>query len=221
MQNKGKKIFSIFIIMLIIVVLILAIYIAYYYISNYMALKEAEEAVDVFENQLQVVEIDEPIIDANVIIQQPDTPSTTNSSRKTSYSGTTSYRGYNMVGTIQIPKTKVKAPIVDRVTTNSISAAVGVLYGSGLNEIGNTVLVAHNYRNGTFFSNNKKLAVGDVIYVTDISGRKIQYSIYNTYITVDSDFSYDTRETRGKREISLSTCTTDATKRLVIWAREI
>lgn len=34
------------------------------------------------------------------------------------------------------------------------------------------------------------------------------------------DFSYATRDTQGKREISLSTCTTDPSKRLVIWARE-
>ena len=85
---------------------------------------------------------------------------------------------------------------------------------------GNTVLVAHNYRNGTFFSNNKKLAVGDKIYITDSSGETIEYTIYNTYTTLDSDFSYATRNTNGKREISLSTCTNDPTKRLVIWAKE-
>lgn len=44
--------------------------------------------------------------------------------------------------------------------------------------------------------------------------------IYKTYITGDMDFSYATRNTGGKREVSLSTCTTDPTKRLVIWARE-
>lgn len=85
---------------------------------------------------------------------------------------------------------------------------------------GNTVLVAHNYRNGTFFSNNKKLAVGDKIYITDSTGEKVEYTIYNTYITSDSDFSYATRDTAGKREISLSTCTNDSSKRLVIWAKE-
>lgn len=73
---------------------------------------------------------------------------------------------------------------------------------------------------GTFFSNNKKLVVGDKIYITDQTGQKIEYSVYKTYTTGDTDFSYATRDTNGKREISLSTCTTDASKRLVIWARE-
>ena len=135
------------------------------------------------------------------------------------------YKGYNLIGTIQIPKTKVKAPIVDTISRNSISAAVAFLYGPDnntkmLNEVGNTVLAAHNYRNGTFFSNNKNLAIGDKIYITDQNGLKVEYTIYKSYTTTETDFDYAIRDTHGKREISLSTCTTDPTKRLVIWAKE-
>lgn len=220
MQSKGKKFFSIFITILVIIILALVGFLAYYFISNYIILKEAEDAVDIFEEEVE----QEPILDENIVEEAP-TSTTPNipsqGTNGTSTKRTTStYRGYNMVGTLQIPKTKVKAPIVDKVTPKSISAAVGILYGNGLNEVGNTVFVAHNYRNGTFFSNNKKLVNGDKIYVTDSSGRKIEYTIYNTYITSDMDFAYATRNTNGKREISLSTCTTDASKRLVIWAKE-
>lgn len=217
MQNKGKKFFSIFITILVVIILSLVGYLAYYYITNYLVLKEAEEAVEVFEEQVENIP-EEPIEQENVV--QEETPTTpVQTTNKTSNKNASTYRGYNMVGTIQIPKTKVKVPIVDKVTTKSISAAVGILYGTGLNEVGNTVLVAHNYRNGTFFSNNKKLAIGDKIYITDSTGTKIEYTIYKTYTTSDMDFSYATRDTEGKREISLSTCTTDASKRLVIWAR--
>ena len=125
-----------------------------------------------------------------------------------------------MIGTIQIPKTKVKIPIVDKATPASMKSAAAVIYGSGLNEIGNTVIAAHNYRNGTYFSNNKKLVVGDKIYITDSSGDKIEYTIYKTYTVDATEFSYATRDTQGKREISLSTCTTDSEQRLVILARE-
>lgn len=220
MQSRGKKFFSIFITILVIIILALVGFLAYYFISNYIILKEAEDAVDIFEEEVE----QEPILDENIVEEAP-TSTTQNipsqGTNGTSTKRTTStYRGYNMVGTLQIPKTKVKAPIVDKVTPKSISAAVGILYGNGLNEVGNTVFVAHNYRNGTFFSNNKKLVNGDKIYVTDSSGRKIEYTIYNTYITSDMDFAYATRNTNGKREISLSTCTTDASKRLVIWAKE-
>lgn len=219
MKNKGKKIFSIFITILIVMILAVVGFLAYYYITNYLILKEAEEAVDVFEEIVENVP-EESIPEKNVQVENTITTNTQNSATTPAKKTTSTYRGYSMIGTIQIPKTKIKAPIVDKVTPKSISAAVGVLYGDGLNEVGNTVLVAHNYRNGTFFSNNKKLVVGDKVYITDSSGRKIEYTIYNTYITSDMDFAYATRNTNGKREISLSTCTTDPSKRLVIWARE-
>jgi LPXTG-site transpeptidase (sortase) family protein len=143
---------------------------------------------------------------------------TTNTSKVTSSS--VKYKGYNVIGTIQIPKTNVKYPIVDSITSDAMDKAIVMLYGSGLNQIGNTVLAGHNYRNGGFFGNNKKLEIGDKIYITDLSGLKIEYSITNKYTTTDSDFEYATRDTNGKREISLSTCTTDASQRLVIWAVE-
>lgn len=219
MQNKGKKFFSIFITILIIAVLALVGYLTYYYVSNYLILKEAEEAVENFEQEVKAIAVEIQDIEEQPLEQVPNKePTQTSINRNKTYSSR--YRGYDIVGTIQIPKTKVKAPIVDKVTPSSISAAVGILYGTGLNEVGNTVLVAHNYRNGTFFSNNKKLVIGDKIYITDAMGRKIEYTIYNTYITSDSDFTYATRDTQGKKEISMSTCTTDVSKRLVIWARE-
>ena len=221
-MNKGKRAFSIIIGILIVIILGIVGFLAYYFITNYLVLKEAEEAVDSFEEIVE--ELPEENVIENTVVEPQNNQTVTTTQNKTTTSGTrrttSSYRGYNMIGTIQIPKTKVKAPVVDKVTVKSISAAVGILYGPGLNEVGNTVLVAHNYRNGTFFSNNKKLVIGDKIYITDATGRKIEYNVYNTYTTSDMDFSYATRDTNGKREISLSTCTTDASKRLVIWARE-
>ena len=221
-MNKGKRAFSIIIGILIVIILGIVGFLAYYFITNYLVLKEAEEAVDSFEEIVE--ELPKENVIENTVVEPQNNQTVTTTQNKATTSGTrrttSSYRGYNMIGTIQIPKTKVKAPVVDKVTVKSISAAVGILYGPGLNEVGNTVLVAHNYRNGTFFSNNKKLVIGDKIYITDATGRKIEYNVYNTYTTSDMDFSYATRDTNGKREISLSTCTTDASKRLVIWARE-
>ena len=84
---------------------------------------------------------------------------------------------YEVVGTIEIPKTGIKYPILERVTVRSIEIAVAVAYGPGVNEVGNTVIYGHNYRNGLFFSDNKKLSNGDKIYVTDKYGEKVTYEI--------------------------------------------
>ena len=220
MQKRGNKFFNIIITICILALIAVIGYVSYYYINRYIELKQAEKAVDEFENKVIVVAIeDEPVQNEieNVISEPTEPQEEPNTTKKS----TIMYKNYTTIGTIRIPKTKVKAPIVDQVTPTSISAAAAVLYGPGLNQVGNTVIVAHNYRNGTFFSNNKKLVVGDTIYITDSNGNKIEYSVTKTYITDEFDFSYATRDTEGKREISLSTCTTDPTKRLVIWAKEI
>lgn len=127
---------------------------------------------------------------------------------------------YEVKGTIEIPKTGIKYPVLDSVTKRSLEIAVGIAYGPGLNEVGNTIIYGHNYRNGLFFSDNKKLASGDVIYITDQYGEKVTYEIYNIYQTTANDASYFTRDTEGRREISLQTCTDDSSGRIIIWAAE-
>ena len=96
-----------------------------------------------------------------------------------------------------------------------------MLYGAGINQVGNTVIIGHNFKDGTLFSNNKKLALGDKIYLTDMQGNKVTYEICKKYTTDTNDFTYATRNTNGKREISLSTCTDDTKSRLIIWAKEV
>ena len=127
---------------------------------------------------------------------------------------------YEVMGKIEIPKTGVEYPVLERVTVRSIEMAVAIAYGPGLNEVGNTVIYGHNYRNGLFFSNNKKLSNGDKIYITDKYGDKVTYEIYNIYQTTANDATYFTRDTEGRREISLQTCTDSGDGRIRIWAVE-
>ena len=223
-MNKGSGFFGVLLTIVIVVTVALLGYLAYDYVSKYIISQEAAKVVDEFENELEnIITVD--ITDENEITNEistntGDNNNTVNSSSSNTQTSNVKYRGYNVIGTIQIPKTKVKYPIVDSTSSNAMDVAIVMLYGPGLNEKGNTVIVGHNYRNGGFFGNNKKLEAGDKIYITDSEGNKVEYTIYNKYMTTDSDFSYATRNTNGKREISLSTCTNDSSKRLVIWAKE-
>ena len=134
---------------------------------------------------------------------------------------TTTYKGFAVVGTIQIPAINLKYPILEKNTKKALETSVVLMYtASGLNEVGNSVIIGHNYRNGTMFSNVKKLENGDVIYITDTQGRKVKYTVYSIYRTSGSDGKYITRNTQGKREISLSTCTDDSKARTIVLAKE-
>lgn len=131
------------------------------------------------------------------------------------------YEGYEVKGTIEIPATKVNYPILDAITKKSLNVAIGLVpYGPGINQVGNTILYGHNFRNGTFFSNNKKLKNGDEVFITDQNGERVKYIIYNIYQTTANDAEYMTRDTEGRREISLQTCTDDSKNRIIIWAAE-
>lgn len=183
-----------------------------YYIDNgaIAAATEFEDAVTTIDNNINQNTV-KPTIDG-----VDDSTSATGTSGKT-----TTYKGFTVVGTIQIPTINLKYPILEKVTKKSLETSVALLYTSnGLNEVGNSVIIGHNYRNGTMFSNVKKLEKGDVIYITDTAGRKVKYTIYNIFRTSGSDGDYITRNTNGKREISLSTCTDDSKARTIVLAKE-
>ena len=126
-----------------------------------------------------------------------------------------------MIGYIELEKTNIEYPILLDVSPGALETSVGVMYPSNptLNQPGNVVIIGHNYRNGLFFSNNKKLSIGDKIYVTDNDGNKIEYTIYNKFETTPEDTSFYQRDTAGKPELTLSTCTDDSKARLIIFAR--
>jgi len=151
----------------------------------------------------------------------PSTGTQTGNTQTGNTQTTTKYKGYDVIGTIQIPSINLKYPILEQLTKKSLETSVVLLYtAQGLNNQGNSVIIGHNYRNGTMFSNVKKLSNGDYIYITDQSGRKVRYTVYNIYRASGSESSYMTRNTNGKREISLSTCTDDSKARTIVLARE-
>lgn len=129
------------------------------------------------------------------------------------------YKGFTVIGTIEIPKTNLSYPILEESSPAAIERSVAMLYGVGPNKPGNTLIIGHNYRNGQFFANNKNLSVGDKVYITDLSGQRLSYTIYEKFETTTEDTEFLTRNTNGAREISLQTCTDDGTLRLIILAK--
>lgn len=127
---------------------------------------------------------------------------------------------FQIVGTIEIPKINIKYSISSDVSVNALNQNICLLYGDGINEKGNNVLIGHNYRNGEFFSNLSKLQKDDVIYITDLNSNKVAYKVYDILTKSPTDTSYYQRDTEGKREITLSTSTDDAADRLVVFAKE-
>ena len=125
----------------------------------------------------------------------------------------------NSIGTIQIPKTGVNLPILNKVSVAGMEVAACLMYSTGsINVNGTTVIVGHNYNNGKLFSNNKKLGIGDSIIIT-ANGATKTYTVFETFITSKDDITYLERNTSNELQIALSTCTDNEAKRLVILAK--
>ena len=217
-ESKYGKLLTVILVIVVIAIIGLLGFLGYDVFKKFTTKKTAAQVAEEFENTVTDEEnttVDNTIV-APILNEVTNEQNTTN----TETPKKVTYKGYNVVGTIEIPKIDLKYPILERVTTKSIEVAVAVLYGPGPNQVGNTVIVGHNYRNGSFFGNNDKLEIGDKIYITDTTGNKVEYKIYNIYETSPDDSDYMSRDTKGKREISLSTCTDNSKARLIIWAAE-
>ncbi len=179
-----------------------------------------EEDTTVAKNNILVVVLDEE--------EQQEQPQTTSNTTNHVVKQTTA-NGYQYatIGTINIPKISVKYAIIDGPTDTTeeteelLKISPTKFWGPELNEIGNFCLVGHNYRNTKFFSKVPTLVNGDIIEITDLSGKMIQYKVYNKYQVDPTDVSCTTQLTNGKKEITLITCTDDSKQRVVVKAREI
>ena len=213
-ESKYSKVLTVILIIVIIAVLGLLGFLAYNYYQNYIISRDTSAFVDDFQGEVKDGEANDNgtnTTDENPFDQLQDSETST-STQKT-------YKGFGVLGTIEIPATNLKYPVLEKVTKKSIETAVAFLYGSGLNQPGNSVIIGHNYRNGLFFSNNKKLNIGDKVYITDNEGNKVTYSIYNKFETTAEDTSFYQRDTGGIPEVTLSTCTDDSSARLIILAK--
>ena len=214
-ESKYSKVLTVILVIVIIAIIGLLGFLAYDYYQNYIITKDTSEYVDNFQGEVEDGEANDNSIadtDENPLDNMEDSNTSSSSTKRT-------YKGFGVVGTMEIPATNFKYPILEKVTKKSIETAVAFLYGSGINQPGNSVIIGHNYRNGLFFSNNKKLNIGDKIYITENSGKKLTYTIYNKFETTPEDASFYQRDTGGKPEVTLSTCTDDSSARLIIFAK--
>ena len=216
-ESKYSKVLTVILVIVIIAVLGLLGFLAYNYYQNYVISRDTSAFVDDFQGEVA----DGQANDTNTTNSTEENPFDQLQDSNTTTSTTTqrTYKGFGVLGTMEIPATNFKYPVLEKVTKKSIETAVALLYGVGLNEPGNSVIIGHNYRNNLFFSNNKKLNIGDKIYITDNDGQQLTYTIYNKFETTPEDTSFYQRDTGGVPEVTLSTCTDDSSARLIICAR--
>ena len=231
MESKDKNVLTLLLIILIVVIAGIIGYIGFEVINENVKQGNSEEITDEFDNMIPTISEEELENDEGIQLddqnenndnsgtEQGSTSSGTtqgstggtSTSRKYSSSGV-SVSGYWVAGTIRIPATGIRYSIFTDQSRQALDRGVIILYTTnGLNKAGNTVIAGHNYRSRLFFSKNKNLKEGDKIIIKDTSGLEITYSIYSKFVTNSGDASFYQRDTAGKREITLTTCTDQGT----------
>ena len=127
---------------------------------------------------------------------------------------------YEYIGRIVIPKIGVDYPILSDTSVELLKVSVCKFHGGNPNEVGNLCIAGHNYRNNRFFSKVDTLSVGDIIEITDLSKRTIQYEIYDIHTVNENDRSDTTQYTNGRKEVTLITCTDDGEQRIIVRSAE-
>ena len=222
MNSKYSNFLTILLILIIVAIVGIIGFLGFKYYETHISKNEAEDFVDSFNNQNENNNNTSVLPNEDVEVEYEGVEDSKNNGETSSGSNNQQkFNNFLVAGTIEIPATKLCCPILDQseYSPKALETSVVVIYGAGLNKVGNTTISGHNYRNGTFFSNNKKLKVGDKIYITDLDGKRLTYTIYDKFQVEENDADYMVRDTQGAIEISLSTCTDDSKARLIILAR--
>ena len=129
---------------------------------------------------------------------------------------------YDAIGIVRIPKININYPILAQTTNVDVmKVSPYKFWGANPNEVGNLCIIGHNYRRKeVFFSDVPSLTVGDIVEIQDLSQRTIQYEVYDVHTVDPNDRSDTTQYTNGKKEVTLITCTNDATQRVIVKCTE-
>lgn len=128
------------------------------------------------------------------------------------------YSGYTLLGKINIPRIGFKSVVIKENTYRAMDLGVVISYGEPLNELGGTIISGHNFRGQSIFMYNiKNLNSGDKIYITDSSGRELEYTVYER-IRNYSPSNTDLYKKYDGYHLTLVTCENDGNSRIVIKA---
>lgn len=126
-----------------------------------------------------------------------------------------------VIGVIDIPSVDITYPILSDYNDDLLKLSPCRFFGPMPNEVGNLCIAGHNYHSYKFFSKLIDISIGDTISIYDMSGNKLNYSVYDKFIVDSDNLSCTSQNTNGKKEVTLVTCNTNRQKRTIVKAKEI
>ena len=133
-----------------------------------------------------------------------------------------SYGGfkYTILGKLTIKKINIYQPILKENTAGAYNTALVKMAGPNLNENGNVSIGGHNFMRGNYFIKINRLVKNDIVTVTDLSGRKLNYYVYEYGVVDKNSASYLAQpDNKNEKIVTLVTCTKGGKERYYVKAR--
>jgi len=210
-RNPSNKLemkmpFFISIIFLIIIVIFL------YKIFNFSAMKNPVHSIQ----EIQDIHSAPTLTESN---EQLDEDTEKNDEEKTLLYTAKNGEKYEIIATLNIPSLQINYPVLSSTSTELLKVALNKYWGPNPNEVGNLVILGHNYENSKFFSKLHKIKIGDIVQITDINENTLDYTVYETDIIDPDNNDCTSQLTNGHTEITLITCHNKALDRFIVKAR--
>ena len=216
--KRKKKIYQFAFLISIICVCLLS---SYYIYAEYDRTKSEEVSQEILaEIDNTTINQDDGILrvaleadtqEQNVEIQE------TESNKYVTQSGAT----YTTEAVLNIPSLGINYPVLSDTSEELLKISLNKFWGPTPNTVGNYCIVGHNYKNKKMFGKLADIKNGDIVELTDNSGKTIKYAVYNKYVVNPEDVACTSQLTNGNKEVTLITCTNYGKQRLVVKAREV
>ena len=126
--------------------------------------------------------------------------------------------GYDVLGKIKVEELSIDTYILDSIEDDALKVAAGKIAGEELNEEGNFCVVGHNYDN--IFAKLLEIEKGEEIIVIDPKLNETKYEVKDVY-TIEPDDLESLLSVQDEVRLTLITCETAASTRLVVVAEEV
>jgi len=202
--KRKKKIYQFAFLISIICVCLLS---SYYIYAEYDRTKSEEVSQEILaEIDNTTINQDDGILrvaleadtqEQNVEIQE------TESNKYVTQSGAT----YTTEAVLNIPSLGINYPVLSDTSEELLKISLNKFWGPSPNTVGNYCIVGHNYKNKKMFGKLADIKNGDIVELTDNSGKTIKYAVYNKYVVNPEDVACTSQLTNGNKEVTLITCT--------------
>ena len=188
---------------ILIVFIVVALYVAVFMFiyTNFRERKRQELAGGIIEKVDKVIKDNDGVV-------MPEA--------KVSYGGFK----YTVLGKLTIKKINIYQPILKENTAGAYNTALVKMSGPNLNENGNVSIGGHNFMRGNYFIKINRLVKNDIVIVTDLSGRKVKYYVYEYGIVDKNSASYLAQpDNKNEKIVTLVTCTKGGKERYYVKAK--